>query len=79
MASSSVMRTRAIAIRFPQPQNVHGKGSVFRQNAAIAILSADSKLSFLASWTELRSQFAWPCAQLKESAIRRVVERRYNS
>ena len=79
IASSSVVRSRTIDIRFPQPQNVHGKGSVFRQNADVAILTAGSKRSFLASCTELRSQFAWPCGQPKGSAIRRVVERRYNS
>ena len=53
MASSSVVRSRAIGIRFPQPQNVHGKVSVFRQNAAVAILTADSKRFFFASLTEL--------------------------
>ena len=58
MASSSVVRSIAISIRFTQPQNMHGKVSVFRQNAAVAILTADSKRSFLASWT----QFTWPCA-----------------
>ena len=79
MASSSVVRSRAIAIRFPHPQNVPGKVSVFLQNAAVAILTADSKRSFWRHGPNCRSQFAWPCAQLKESAIRRVVERRYNS
>ena len=57
MDSSSLVRSRAIAIRFPQPQNVHGKVCVLRQNAAVAILTADSKRSFLAPWTELPSQF----------------------
>ena len=44
----------------------------------VAILVADSKRSFWAAWTVMnncRSQFGWQCALLKESAIRRVVER----
>ena len=57
---------------------------IFRENSPVAILAADSKRSFWAAWTVMkncRSQFAWPRAQLKESAIRRVVERPvvYNS
>ena len=32
---------------------MHGKVSVFRQNSAVAILTADSKRSYLASLTEL--------------------------
>ena len=57
----------------------------FRANAPVAILAIDSKRFFWAAWTVMkncRSQFAWSCAQLKESAIRRVVERQlglYNS
>ena len=57
---------------------------IFRESSPVAILAADSKRSFWAAWTVMkncRSQFAWPRAQLKESAIRRVVERQvvYNS
>ena len=57
---------------------------IFRENSPVAILAADSKRSFWAACTVMkncRSQFAWPRAQLKESAIRRVVERQvvYNS
>ena len=50
----------------------------FIENAYIAILASDSKLSFWAAWTVMnncRSQFGWQSAQLKESAISRVVER----
>ena len=50
----------------------------FRENAYVAILGADSKRSFRAAWNVMnncRSQFGWQCAQLKESAIRLVVER----
>ena len=50
----------------------------FRENASVAILAADSKRSFWAAWTVMnncRSQFGWQSALLKESAIRRVVER----
>ena len=50
----------------------------FRENASVAILTADSKLFFWAACTVMnncRSQFGWQCAQLKESTIRRVVER----
>ena len=45
---------------------------------SVAILAADSKLPFWAAWTVMnncRSQFVWQCAQLKESAVGRVVER----
>ena len=57
---------------------------IFRENSPVAIIAADSKWSFWAEWTVMkncRSQFAWPRAQLKESAIRRIVERQvvYNS
>ena len=47
----------------------------FRENAPVAILAADSKRYCWAAWTVMknsRSQFAWHCAQVKESAIRRV-------
>ena len=50
----------------------------FRENAFVAILAADIKRSFWVAWTMMnncRSQFGWKCAQLKESAIRRVFER----
>ena len=77
MASSSLARSRAIAVLFPLPQNVHG--SVFvREKASVAIVAADSKRSFWAALTVMnncRSQFGWQCAQLKESAVGRVVER----
>ena len=80
MVSSSLVRSRAIAVLLPLPQNVHGTGSLvsFIENAHIAILASDSKLSFWAEWTVMnncRSQFGWQSAQLKESAISRVVER----
>ena len=42
----------------------------FIENAYIAILASDSKLSFWAAWTVMnncRSQFGWQSAQLKES------------
>ena len=81
MASSSLARSRAIAVLFILPQNVHG--SVFsRENVYVAILTADSKRFFEAAWTVMnncRSQFGWQCAQLKASAIRRVFERQVNS
>ena len=76
MASSALARSRAIAVLFPLPQNVHG--SVFSENMRFAILAADSKRSFWAAWNVMnncRSQFGWQCAQLRVSAIRRVVER----
>ena len=71
MASSSVVRSRAIAILFTQPNNVHG--SVFSEKMHLLpfSLSTDSKRFFWAACTvvkDCRSQFAWPCAQLKESA-----------
>ena len=50
----------------------------FRENATVAILTADIKRFFWAAWTVMnncRFQFGWQCAQLKESALRRVVER----
>ena len=50
----------------------------FPTNVPVAILAADSKRSFLAAWTVMknrRSQCAWPFAQLKESAMRVVVDR----
>ena len=80
MVSSSLVRSRAIAVLLPFPQNVHGTGSLvsFIENAHIAILASDSKLSFWAAWTVMnncRSRFGWQSAQLKESAISRVVER----
>ena len=80
MVSSSLVRSRAIAILLPLLQNVHGTGSLvsFIENAHIAILASASKLSFWAAWTVMnncRSQFGWQSAQLKESAISRVVER----
>ena len=49
---------------------------------SVAILTADRKRFFWAAWTVMnycRSQFGWQCAQLKESAIRRVVERQVGS
>ena len=49
-----------------------------REHARVAILAADIKRSFCAAWTVKkngRSPFARQCAQPKESAIRRVVER----
>ena len=49
-----------------------------RENAPLSILAADSKRSFWAAWTVMqmsRSQFAWQYAQMKQSSIRRVVER----
>ena len=78
MASSSLARSRAIAVLFPLPQNVHG--SVFvREKAPVAIVAADSKRSLIrAAWTVMnncRSQFGRQCAQLKESAVGQVVER----
>ena len=79
IASSSLARSRAIAVLFPLPQNVPGSVSP-RENVHVAILAADSKRSFWAAWTVMnncRSQFGRQCAQLKESAILRVV--RYNS
>ena len=80
MVSSSLVRSRAIAVLLPLPQNVHGTGSLvfFIENAHIAIIASDSKLSFWAAWTMMnncRYQFGWQSAQLKESAISRVVER----
>ena len=80
MVSSSLVRSRAIAVLLPMPQSVHGTGSLvsFIENAHIAILASDSKLSFWAAWTVMnncRSQFGWHSAQLKERAISRVVER----
>ena len=80
MVSSSLVRSRAIAVLLPLPQNVHGTGRLvsFIENAHIAILASDSKLSFWAAWTVMsncRSQFGWQSAQLKESAISQVVER----
>ena len=77
MASSSLARSRAIAVLFTLPQNVHGIVFV-REKASVAIVAADSKRSFWAAWTVMnncRSQFGWQCAQLKESAVGRVVER----
>ena len=50
----------------------------FRENASVAILAADIKRSFWAAWTVMNNclfQFGLQCAQLKEIAIRRVVER----
>ena len=63
MASSSLARSRPIVVLFPLPQTVHG--SVFRENASVAILAADSKRSFWVAWTVMnncRSQFGWQCA-----------------
>ena len=77
MASSSLARSRAIAVLFPLPQNVHCS-VFFLENASVAILTADSKRFFWAAWTVMnncRSQFGWQGAQLNESAIRRAVER----
>ena len=77
MASSSLARSRAIAVLFPLPQNVHGCVFV-REKAPVAIVTADSKRSFWAAWTVMnncRSQFGRQCSQLKESAVGQVVER----
>ena len=66
-----------IAIPFPEPKNVHGR-VLFRENTPVAILAVGSKRSVWATWTVMNnflSQFAWPCAHLKESAICRVVKR----
>ena len=76
LASSSLARIRAIVVLFPLPQKVHGV--FFREHASVAVLACDSKWSFWVAWTVLKdccSQFGWQCAQLKENAIRRVVER----
>ena len=76
MASSSLARSRAIAVLFPLPQNMHG--SFFRENVYVAILTADRKRFFAAAWTVMnncRSQCGCQCAQLKVNAIRLVVER----
>ena len=74
MASSSLARSRAIAVLFSLPQNVHG--SVFRENASVDILAADRKRSFLAAWTVMnncRSQFGRQCAQLKGLSVVHVA------
>ena len=76
MASSSLARIRAIVFLFPLPQKVHGV--FFREHATVAVLAGDSKRSFWVPCTvmkDCRSLFGWQCAQLKENAIRRVVER----
>ena len=43
-ASSSLARSRVIAVLFPLPQNVHGSG-FFQEN--VAIVTADSKETIL--------------------------------
>ena len=57
MASSSLARSRAIAVLFPLPQNVHG--SVFvREYASVAIVAADSnvnRIPFAIFWIALGS------------------------
>ena len=76
MASSLLARIRAIVVQFPLLQKVHGV--FFREHASVAVLAGDSKRYFWVAWTvmkDCRSQFGWQCAQLKENAIRRVVER----
>ena len=80
MVSSSLVRSRAIAVLLPLPQNVHGTGSLvsFIENAHSAILASDSKLSFWAAWTVMnncRSQFGWQSAQLNESARSLLIYR----
>ena len=62
------------------PATIHRHSGFFRENASVTILAADRKRSFWAAWTVMnncRPQFGWQCrpTQLKESAIRRVVER----
>ena len=72
---SSLVRSGAIAVLFPLPHNVSFIEHAYK---SIAILASDSKLSFWAALTvrnNFRSQFGGQSAQLKESAIRRVVER----
>ena len=60
-----IMASSSLAVLFPLPQNVHG--SVFvREKASVAIVAV---------MNNCRSQFGWQCAQLKESAVGRVVER----
>ena len=58
MASSALARSRAIAVRFPLPQNVHGS-VFFRENAYVAILAADSKRSFWAAWNVMNNNLSF--------------------
>ena len=63
-------------VLFALPQKLHGV--FFREHASVAVLAGDSKRSFWVDWTvmkDCRSPFDSQCAQLKENAIRRVVER----
>ena len=46
-ASSSLARSRIIAVLFPLPQNMHGSGSPPQENAYVAIVAADIKETVL--------------------------------
>ena len=57
--SSSLARSRVIAVLFPLPQNVHGSGFFLKKMLPLSLLIA-KKRSFWAAWTVLnncRSQF----------------------
>ena len=72
MVSSSLVRSRAIDVLFPLPQNVHG--SVFHRKCVLPFSPLITNCPF-GRMNNCRSQFGWQSAQLKESAISRVVER----